>query len=479
MSTEEALKAIARPWGEVPDHEEAKAIFSDVARQATVSIPLDAPYVQYPEGDEINRHPLVVGFNDLKMKNGDASHAASRDGKLYKKHLNIFGRGLPRDRCFELRNLHIMNSDVHSFIVVQNAMRKILFENAEQDEEQLAHAAAKILEELQETRERYLRYNADNSQREVDELAWFLDGVYERFEPMIELGGDQANALVQFKALLQEAYDKVYYITPRILTLKFFSLEKKIVDGSSRWNLVLVTDCLGLSLDTFLIQYRGRRGNVFLKKHALDILIQMTECLAFLHENHYLHGDLKDDNYFVIAPDPNNLDNIQVYLGDLGQSRLGDVTRTNYGYPPFKAPEFANGRTKWTDIYALGMTFLQVISPNEMTRWTNRFFGSAINFPNVEGGERPNILNMDQALHDLITECLANDPHSRPSVFKVLTRLKIIRANIDPAALVPSEDRAGPVLAGEYYPPASSLPEAMGGLRVAEAPESNYTNQFP
>eukprot|EP01096_Ripella_sp_DP13-Kostka_P000782 TRINITY_DN10889_c0_g1_i2.p1 TRINITY_DN10889_c0_g1~~TRINITY_DN10889_c0_g1_i2.p1 ORF type:complete len:538 (-),score=204.80 TRINITY_DN10889_c0_g1_i2:19-1455(-) len=476
MSTKQQLEELVKLWKDVAGQHEPKVVLTEAAKVAGVTIPEDAKYVQYPDERAVGEHPLVVGFQNLNIKNKDVSHAASTDGVLYKKHLNLFGAGLPRDKLFELRNLHLMNFDIHSFCVVQDGMEKILFQNAEENVEVLGGAIRDILDELAETKDRYLEYNADNNQKEVDSLVWLRDGVFEKYEPLAKPDGDHELALREFKAFLKVAYDRVYHIKPRILTLKSFSFEKKLVDGDTRWNLVLVTDNLGRNLKTFLEQYRGRRGNVFYQRQALDILIQVTECLTFLHESHYLHGDLKDDNFFVVSSDPNNLDDIQIYLGDLGQSRLGDVTKANYGYPPFKAPEFSNGRSKKTDIYALGMTFLQIISPNEMRLWENRFTEHNVITPDLANGDRPKILDMNPALTALITECLGFEPGDRPHAWEILRRLREIKENIDPNALVPSEgkgDLAEP-LEGVYAP--SDLPGVMGSLQISQEPDSGYVN---
>eukprot|EP00276_Gloeochaete_wittrockiana_P011535 CAMPEP_0184372074 /NCGR_PEP_ID=MMETSP1089-20130417/163749_1 /TAXON_ID=38269 ORGANISM="Gloeochaete wittrockiana, Strain SAG46.84" /NCGR_SAMPLE_ID=MMETSP1089 /ASSEMBLY_ACC=CAM_ASM_000445 /LENGTH=484 /DNA_ID=CAMNT_0026714893 /DNA_START=5 /DNA_END=1459 /DNA_ORIENTATION=- len=478
MNTEQQLEANSGPWGEVEDHIEAKVVLSKAARVADVTIPLDAPFIHYPEEDNFAVHPLVAGFQDLKLKNRDVSHAPSRDGKFYKKHIHLFGDGLPRDKLFELRNLHLMKLDVRSFLIVKQSIEKILFQNAEQNDAEFGAALGALLTELSGTKERYLEYNSDNNQREVGHLVWFFDSAYEKVHPLTEPGGDTGENIQALKDVLKEAYDRVYHIMPRILTLRYFSFVKEIFGGTPRWNIVLVTDNLGLDLETFLKNYREKKENIFFKRQALDILIQMTECLTFLHESHYLHGDLKIDNFFVVHSDPNVLEGIEIFLGDLGQSRLGDVTKANYGFPPFKAPEFSQGRTKKTDIYALGLTFLQVISPNVMDVWINRFSKISARVPDVGGGERPPIFNMNQDLHDLIKECLAENVDVRPSAHEILRRLREIRSGIDPMAIVSRIGGPVDVLPGEYCPP-SDLSQAMEALQVSGEAESNYTNSLP
>ena len=89
-----------------------------------------------------------------------------------------------------------------------------------------------------------------------------------------------------------------------------------------------------------------------------NAMIQMVEGLKYIHENGFLHRDIKPENIFISERTPTN-----IVLGDLGLlspiEAIGQMAGTNI----YKAPEvyFHLKQTTSIDIYALGITFLEML----------------------------------------------------------------------------------------------------------------------
>ena len=89
-----------------------------------------------------------------------------------------------------------------------------------------------------------------------------------------------------------------------------------------------------------------------------NAMIQMVEGLKYIHDNGFLHRDIKPENIFISERTPTN-----IVLGDLGLlspiEAIGRMAGTNI----YKAPEvyFDLRQTTSIDIYALGITFLEML----------------------------------------------------------------------------------------------------------------------
>lgn len=87
-------------------------------------------------------------------------------------------------------------------------------------------------------------------------------------------------------------------------------------------------------------------------------MMQMVEGLKYIHSNDFLHRDIKPENIFISERTPT-----KVVLGDLGLlspvGAIGQMAGTNI----YRAPEvyFDLRQSSSIDIYALGITFLQML----------------------------------------------------------------------------------------------------------------------
>ncbi|KAG8754206.1 hypothetical protein FRC11_006784 [Ceratobasidium sp. 423] len=170
---------------------------------------------------------------------------------------------------------------------------------------------------------------------------------------------------------------------------------------------------------------------MYLSRHSdinrIQLCIQIVQALVHLHSSGVVHGDLKPDN--IIISDDN-----RAQLADFGSAMLiGDFTlnftQTTCKYTlRFAAPELLDDtseHTTKTDIYALGMTILSIMTgkqpfPNkrdhaimmEVTLKKGRPCRSE--FTSFAGSKR-----MEDRLWDLLERCWAHAPEDRPTAAEV------------------------------------------------------------
>ena len=106
-----------------------------------------------------------------------------------------------------------------------------------------------------------------------------------------------------------------------------------------------------------------RKSNRFLSIYdSLQIILQIAQGLQYAHQNGIIHGDIKPVN--VIKDNKTE----RMMLGDFGLARPLDkdnIFHVKYsGTPCYMAPELFLGKksTIKTDIYALGITFYEILA---------------------------------------------------------------------------------------------------------------------
>ncbi|KAF8594757.1 kinase-like protein, partial [Ceratobasidium sp. AG-I] len=166
-------------------------------------------------------------------------------------------------------------------------------------------------------------------------------------------------------------------------------------------------------------------GNVmqYIESHPrldkFELIAQVVEAVVYLHQMNVVHGDLKGDN--VLVSDDGTLK-----LTDFGLTMMHEplvrfsTTDPGGGTYRWMAPELAQdetSRSKEADIYALGMTMLQL-------------FTGKIPFPEIRsdmtiisevmmGGRKPECPTgliqtlRDQHLWNIFASCWVRDPANR------------------------------------------------------------------
>ncbi len=95
---------------------------------------------------------------------------------------------------------------------------------------------------------------------------------------------------------------------------------------------------------------------------AVNYLAQVADAVAYIHEHHILHRDIKPDNILVTA-------DYRAILIDFGSARefINDKTQSHtsiltHGYAPTEQYSTNSRKGSYTDIYALGATFYFILT---------------------------------------------------------------------------------------------------------------------
>ena len=161
---------------------------------------------------------------------------------------------------------------------------------------------------------------------------------------------------------------------------------------------------------------------------GLDIMMQVTDALAFIHSKHIVHRDLKPANIMLIRRD--NRSN-GVRLLDFGVALMKFQTRLTQtgmlvGTIHYAAPEQItdNLYSAAGDVYSLGIIFYEMLVgrpafPQEtITALVEKILDEVPKAPNQFHPEIPGELN------HLIMQMLSKQPAQRPTAGEVLSALK-------------------------------------------------------
>ena len=157
----------------------------------------------------------------------------------------------------------------------------------------------------------------------------------------------------------------------------------------------------------------------------MDVFHQTASALAILHQQNFIHCDLKPNN-ILLKPDH------KVKIIDFGQAcPVGSVKKRIQGTPDFISPEQVKCEpvTVQTDVYNLGATFYWLLSGQKLpTLFTlkksrNSFLvADAIKAPHEYNS------NVPENLSNLVMECCRISPAKRPANMPELCRrLEIIQ----------------------------------------------------
>ena len=198
--------------------------------------------------------------------------------------------------------------------------------------------------------------------------------------------------------------------------VKFY--KKKIIE--KQIPCMLLENCEGGDLQKVL------ENNQTTKKFKEKMMKQLAEALIYLHENGYVHSDLKCDNILLDKPyDESNYPNLK--LSDFGCCvKIGE--KYNNGNVLFRAIEiiknFECRVTDKIDIYSFASTCYQIIKEKEPFDGNIRFFRKLVIINKII----PNIndLKCSTEMKNLLKECWNENPENRPNMKTILNKLEQI-----------------------------------------------------
>jgi len=165
---------------------------------------------------------------------------------------------------------------------------------------------------------------------------------------------------------------------------------------------------------------------------ALKVILPVAEALKHMHDQGFLHRDLKPGNIMIYreALKNNDIDPAGVRLMDFGIAAGKEFTRlttvgARIGTPTYMSPEQAKGRPldEKSDVYSLGVVLYEALVGEAP------FQGDFEQVARKQIHERPvppiqKNPNLHPMLNDLVMRMLEKDPKKRPSLDEVIETLR-------------------------------------------------------
>lgn len=178
------------------------------------------------------------------------------------------------------------------------------------------------------------------------------------------------------------------------------------------------------------LKARGRLKTI----ETIDIFIQLSEALAFVHDGGIIHRDIKPDN-IMLEPSGQALGagHTLVKLVDFGISKIVtddgySLTSTGeiFGSPIYMSPEQCRGEKldQRSDIYSLGCALFECLSG--VPPLVGRNATATMSLKQTETAPRlsqsVSLITFPRQLEDLVASILSREPEARPRSLHVVSR---------------------------------------------------------
>lgn len=168
----------------------------------------------------------------------------------------------------------------------------------------------------------------------------------------------------------------------------------------------------------------------FTKTKQCIALIGIADAMRYLHQMGILHRDLKSDNILMD-------DDFYPRVCDFGLSRCFEQSLSNslkiqmtsaFGTPLYNAPEIFNDEDEYSpgvDVYSFAMIAYEIVTRKTPFFELGKKIGITKLMAEVLIGHRPNFLDFEvtSEMKELISQCWATNPKSRPSFNEIYERL--------------------------------------------------------
>lgn len=369
--------------------------FTDLLTKLNISYPDDMPYFVMNSGSE---RFLQQFIHEIKT-----GYAVTADNFYLFKTTKL--ADITYDDLLDIRNRYLLSLDLKCF----NKIRRIIKTRDTLDildDESFAEKVSVLLNSLDEIITRYHTYTSVYEKIDESMTLDFYEKTLEIVVRLSDINVTDTKEIVKELIVLLGRYQKNFLVKARIIKLRGF-----YIHGDS---ITVITDNYLNTLPITLQQTPA-----FYQKEAVNYMYLVSSIVTFLHEIKYVHGHLSLDAFSVIIYPDNKY---RIFLNDLGYMRRGDNLRKVSYIESFSAPgsRFSSFES---DIYSLGMTFLQIISQSIIDEWKSF---------NPQGGVPPRLPSLYYLLQDLLDECFNNRPDLRPLAFQVTDILSMIYNTIPP-----------------------------------------------
>ena len=218
---------------------------------------------------------------------------------------------------------------------------------------------------------------------------------------------------------------------PYIVSLKC-AFKTQIDEQTEKLNIIMEYVDNG-DLNKLITEYKDS-SKYFEEKRLLNWLFQLCLALIYLKENEIIHRDIKPSNIFLMQDDT-------IKLGDFGISKKKSINNDLnlfIGTPVYTSPEIIMKKefSFKTDIWSLGVTFLQLISlhlpfvsEEEQENINENILKKKLNkeILNKEKNDFNDDINKkySKTFLNLIDQMVSINPEQRPSVNDILNNIMI------------------------------------------------------
>ncbi|CAE6513749.1 unnamed protein product [Rhizoctonia solani] len=154
---------------------------------------------------------------------------------------------------------------------------------------------------------------------------------------------------------------------------------------------------------------------------------QVSSAVAYLHDNGVIHGDIKAQNVLVSEDGNAKVTGFSNSLLRELASHYRDGNDFSTLSMRWIAPEVLEGasaRSEAVDVYALGMTILEIITGKVPFDEVSSDQGVIFQVITRTAPTRPQELASNDRLWALLTQCWSSDPKARPTAREVYDQLK-------------------------------------------------------
>ena len=196
---------------------------------------------------------------------------------------------------------------------------------------------------------------------------------------------------------------------------------------STTTQVIIVTKRLSGSAFDFFFDEHKNDSDRCLGNNPYQFFIDVAKGLKAMHDKNIMHRDIKPEN---ILYDKNCLG----VIGDLGLATMdnGKVSKLT-GTPYFIAPEMLTGNpyNKKVDIFALGVTFTQLLTKEPVQEFVDFNFKKHTKFGGVRSVVDIEKYHLSKVLGNMLKKMTDQNPAKRGSIDEILKILGILKMQAD------------------------------------------------